>query len=72
MITGRAISIGGYQYYDAQTDDARLVLRVIREAVRSGGTAHQLRVRRKGCCAIGRARCAACSCAIKSPGRRKK
>ncbi len=31
--------IGGYQYYDAQTDDARLVLRVIREAVRAGGTA---------------------------------
>ena len=31
--------IGGYQYHDAQTDDARLVLRVIREAVRAGGTA---------------------------------
>jgi glycerol-3-phosphate dehydrogenase len=31
--------IGGYQYYDAQTDDARLVLRVIREAVRAGGKA---------------------------------
>lgn len=31
--------IGGYEYVDAQTDDARLVLRVIREAVRSGGTA---------------------------------
>ncbi len=31
--------IGGYHYYDAQTDDARLVLRVIREAVRAGGTA---------------------------------
>lgn len=35
----RADLIGGYQYYDAQTDDARLVLRVIREAVRDGGTA---------------------------------
>jgi glycerol-3-phosphate dehydrogenase len=31
--------VGGYQYLDAQTDDARLVLRVIREAVRAGGTA---------------------------------
>jgi glycerol-3-phosphate dehydrogenase len=31
--------IGGYHYYDAQTDDARLVLRVIREAVRAGGRA---------------------------------
>ena len=31
--------IGGYQYFDAQTDDARLALRVIREAVRAGGTA---------------------------------
>jgi glycerol-3-phosphate dehydrogenase len=30
---------GGYRYIDAQTDDARLVLRVIREAVREGGTA---------------------------------
>ncbi len=30
---------GGYRYYDAVTDDARLVLRVIREAVSSGGTA---------------------------------
>ena len=30
---------GGYHYYDAQTDDARLVLRVLREAVRRGGTA---------------------------------
>jgi len=30
---------GGYRYFDAQTDDARLVLRVIREAVRDGGTA---------------------------------
>ncbi|CAG0936181.1 glycerol-3-phosphate dehydrogenase [Thermoflexales bacterium] len=31
--------VGGYHYYDAQTDDARLVLRVLREAVRAGGTA---------------------------------
>ena len=30
---------GGHSYFDAWTDDARLVLRVIREAVRSGGTA---------------------------------
>ncbi len=30
---------GGYRYGDAQTDDARLVLRVIREAVADGGTA---------------------------------
>ncbi|NIS80138.1 MAG: FAD-dependent oxidoreductase, partial [Anaerolineales bacterium] len=30
---------GGFRYIDAQTDDARLVLRVIREAVRDGGTA---------------------------------
>jgi glycerol-3-phosphate dehydrogenase len=30
---------GSYFYYDAQTDDARLVLRVIREGVKSGGTA---------------------------------
>ena len=30
---------GGFRYYDAVTDDARLVLRVIREAVRAGGTA---------------------------------
>ncbi|HTP07060.1 MAG TPA: FAD-dependent oxidoreductase, partial [Anaerolineae bacterium] len=29
QITGRDL-VGGYQYYDAQTDDARLVLRVIR------------------------------------------
>lgn len=31
--------IGGYRYFDAQTDDARLVLRVIREAVSQGGHA---------------------------------
>jgi glycerol-3-phosphate dehydrogenase len=30
---------GGFQYGDAQTDDARLVLRVIQEAVAAGGTA---------------------------------
>lgn len=30
---------GGFHYQDAQTDDARLVLRVIREAVAAGGTA---------------------------------
>lgn len=30
---------GGYRYFDAQTDDARLVLRLIREAVAAGGVA---------------------------------
>jgi glycerol-3-phosphate dehydrogenase len=30
---------GGFHYQDAQTDDARLVLRIIREAVADGGTA---------------------------------
>ena len=30
---------GGYRYFDAVTDDSRLVLRVIREAVRAGGLA---------------------------------
>ena len=30
---------GGYQYVDGQVDDARLVIRVLREAVRHGGTA---------------------------------
>lgn len=30
---------GGYRYFDAQTDDARLVLRVLWEAVKQGGTA---------------------------------
>lgn len=30
---------GGYRYGDAQTDDARLVLRVLREAASAGGTA---------------------------------
>jgi glycerol-3-phosphate dehydrogenase len=31
--------LGGYRYIDAQTDDARLVLRILREAVLEGGTA---------------------------------
>ncbi|MFZ0546768.1 MAG: glycerol-3-phosphate dehydrogenase/oxidase, partial [Candidatus Promineifilaceae bacterium] len=31
--------LGGHCYGDAQTDDARLVLRVLREGVRAGGTA---------------------------------
>lgn len=30
---------GGFQFFDAITDDARLVLRVIREGITSGGTA---------------------------------
>ncbi|RLD01398.1 MAG: FAD-dependent oxidoreductase [Chloroflexi bacterium] len=30
---------GGYRYFDAQTDDARLVLRLIRESVEMGGVA---------------------------------
>ncbi len=30
---------GGYRYFDAQTDDARLTLRVLQEAVRRGGVA---------------------------------
>jgi glycerol-3-phosphate dehydrogenase len=30
---------GGYRYFDAVTDDARLVLRIIREGVRAGGLA---------------------------------
>ncbi len=30
---------GGYRYFDAQTDDARLVLRLIRESVEMGGLA---------------------------------
>ncbi len=30
---------GGYRYWDAQTDDARLVLRVIQEGVNAGGVA---------------------------------
>lgn len=31
--------LGGYRYFDAQTDDARLTLRILREGVRRGGTA---------------------------------
>lgn len=31
--------LGGYRYFDAQTDDARLVLRVLQEAVADGGSA---------------------------------
>ncbi|HLF02213.1 MAG TPA: FAD-dependent oxidoreductase, partial [Anaerolineales bacterium] len=38
MINERGL-LGGYRYFDAQVDDARLVIRVIREAVREGGTA---------------------------------
>ena len=30
---------GGYRFFDAQTDDARLVLRVLQEAVHAGGSA---------------------------------
>jgi glycerol-3-phosphate dehydrogenase len=37
-LAGSEVS-GGYRYYDAQTDDSRLVVRVLREAVRRGGTA---------------------------------
>jgi glycerol-3-phosphate dehydrogenase len=36
--TGKELECG-FRYGDAQTDDARLVLRVIREAVKAGGTA---------------------------------
>ncbi len=38
MMEGSGV-LGGYRYFDAQTDDARLTLRVVREAVRAGGTA---------------------------------
>ena len=31
--------LGGFRYFDAQTDDARLVLRLLSEAVSGGGTA---------------------------------
>lgn len=31
--------VGGFQFSDAQTDDARLVLRILQEAQRAGGTA---------------------------------
>lgn len=30
---------GGFRYFDAQTDDARLVLRLVQESIRRGGTA---------------------------------
>lgn len=32
--------LGGFRYFDAQTDDARLVLRVLEEAVQDGGARH--------------------------------
>jgi len=34
-----AATLGGYRYIDAHTDDARLVLRILREAVGDGGVA---------------------------------
>jgi glycerol-3-phosphate dehydrogenase len=37
-LAGSAVT-GGYRYFDAQTDDSRLTLRVIREAVKQGATA---------------------------------
>lgn len=37
-LAGSAVT-GGYRYFDAQTDDSRLTLRVIREAVKQGGVA---------------------------------
>jgi glycerol-3-phosphate dehydrogenase len=36
---GRDKLVGGFRFYDAQTDDARMVLRVLQEAVRAGGKA---------------------------------
>ena len=38
LLTTHALR-GGYRYFDANTDDARLVLRLIRESVSDGGTA---------------------------------
>ncbi|MBN2549610.1 MAG: glycerol-3-phosphate dehydrogenase/oxidase [Anaerolineales bacterium] len=38
ILTEEGLS-GGYRYFDAQTDDARLVLRVIEEAVQDGAVA---------------------------------
>jgi glycerol-3-phosphate dehydrogenase len=38
QVTGKGL-LGGYRYLDAKTDDARLVLRLMREAVRAGGMA---------------------------------
>jgi glycerol-3-phosphate dehydrogenase len=37
-LTGSEVQ-GGYRYFDAQTDDSRLVLRVLREAVKQGASA---------------------------------
>lgn len=37
-LAGSAVT-GGYRYFDAQTDDSRLTLRVLREAVKQGGVA---------------------------------
>lgn len=37
-LTGTEV-LGGYRFHDARTDDARLVLRVLRDAVRAGGVA---------------------------------
>ncbi|MDB4944427.1 MAG: Aerobic glycerol-3-phosphate dehydrogenase [Labilithrix sp.] len=37
-LEGSAV-LGGYRYFDAQTDDSRLTLRVLREGVRYGGVA---------------------------------
>lgn len=37
-LTARHLT-GGFRYFDAQTDDARLVLRLIQQAVAGGGTA---------------------------------
>lgn len=49
---------GGFRYIDAQTDDARLVLRVIREAVREGGTAiNYARAEALQCNRAGEVRC---------------
>ncbi len=36
---GRDKLVGGFCFFDAQTDDARMVLRVLQEAVRAGGRA---------------------------------
>jgi glycerol-3-phosphate dehydrogenase len=38
-ILNRENLLGGFRYFDAQTDDARLVLRVIQEATHDGGVA---------------------------------
>ncbi len=38
MLEGSDVT-GGYHYFDAQTDDARLVLRVISDGLHAGGTA---------------------------------